>query len=229
MLHQRDVRCEELTHELMQLLEERDTLQLRLSNAIRVNEELRKYKLAGPISSPISSPKRNLSPTEAMSGHARSLLQDSSSSDAEGPIEIAREAINSSIGEDKKALALKYAPTHVTLFHYLFSLPFILKPPSQASFTRQETLTAFITRSSHSNALLSRLMRTNDAMTFLPTRQPNNTYPRSPSIDCRLLTVERSLSRPVACLFALKRRNIDKVDVSKVFRPGSEANGQLSF
>ncbi|XP_053598555.1 putative leucine-rich repeat-containing protein DDB_G0290503 isoform X2 [Microplitis demolitor] len=43
MLHQRDVRCEELTHELMQLLEERDTLQLRLSNAIRVNEELRKY------------------------------------------------------------------------------------------------------------------------------------------------------------------------------------------
>ncbi|XP_044594092.1 putative leucine-rich repeat-containing protein DDB_G0290503 isoform X3 [Cotesia glomerata] len=43
MLHQRDVRCEELTHELMQLLEERDTLQLRLSNAIRINEELRKF------------------------------------------------------------------------------------------------------------------------------------------------------------------------------------------
>ncbi|KAG7187982.1 hypothetical protein KM043_013938 [Ampulex compressa] len=42
MLHQRDVRCEELTHELMQLLEERDTLQLRLSNAIRINEELRR-------------------------------------------------------------------------------------------------------------------------------------------------------------------------------------------
>lgn len=41
MLHQRDVRCEELTVELMQLLEERDTLQLRLSNAIRINEELR--------------------------------------------------------------------------------------------------------------------------------------------------------------------------------------------
>ncbi|XP_015118089.1 protein lava lamp [Diachasma alloeum] len=42
MLHQRDVRCEELTHELMQLLEERDTLQLRLSNAIRLNEEMRR-------------------------------------------------------------------------------------------------------------------------------------------------------------------------------------------
>lgn len=41
MLHQRDVRCEELTVELMQLLEERDTLQLKLSNAIREKEELR--------------------------------------------------------------------------------------------------------------------------------------------------------------------------------------------
>ncbi|XP_052128371.1 protein lava lamp [Frankliniella occidentalis] len=41
MLHERDVRCEELTLELTQLLEERDGLQLRLSNAIRSNEELR--------------------------------------------------------------------------------------------------------------------------------------------------------------------------------------------
>lgn len=41
MLHQRDVRCEELTMELMQLLEERDTLQLRLSNAIREKEILK--------------------------------------------------------------------------------------------------------------------------------------------------------------------------------------------
>ncbi|XP_063223504.1 protein lava lamp-like isoform X2 [Bacillus rossius redtenbacheri] len=41
MLHQRDVRCDELTLELMQLLEERDTLQLRLSNALRTNEQLR--------------------------------------------------------------------------------------------------------------------------------------------------------------------------------------------
>lgn len=42
MLHQRDVRCEELTVELTQLLEERDTLQLRLSNAIREKEEIRR-------------------------------------------------------------------------------------------------------------------------------------------------------------------------------------------
>lgn len=41
MLHQRDVRCEELTVELMQLLEERDTLQLRLSNAIREKEQMK--------------------------------------------------------------------------------------------------------------------------------------------------------------------------------------------
>ncbi|EFA02160.2 protein lava lamp [Tribolium castaneum] len=40
MLHQRDVRCEELTVELTQLLEERDTLQLRLSNVLREKEEL---------------------------------------------------------------------------------------------------------------------------------------------------------------------------------------------
>lgn len=46
MLHQRDVRCEELTVELTQLLEERDTLQLRLSNAIREKEEMRR-KLGG--------------------------------------------------------------------------------------------------------------------------------------------------------------------------------------
>lgn len=41
MLHQRDVRCEELTMELTQLLEERDTLQLRLSDSLRSNEELK--------------------------------------------------------------------------------------------------------------------------------------------------------------------------------------------
>lgn len=35
MLHQRDMRCEELTEEIIHLLDERDTLQLKLSNAIR--------------------------------------------------------------------------------------------------------------------------------------------------------------------------------------------------
>lgn len=42
MLHQRDVRCEELTMELTQLLEERDTLQLRLSDSLRLNEDLKR-------------------------------------------------------------------------------------------------------------------------------------------------------------------------------------------
>ncbi|XP_047989122.1 protein lava lamp-like [Leguminivora glycinivorella] len=41
MLHQRDVRCEELTMELTQLLEERDTLQLRLSDSLRSCEEIK--------------------------------------------------------------------------------------------------------------------------------------------------------------------------------------------
>ena len=35
MLHQRDMTCEELTEELMHMLQERDTLQLKLSNSIR--------------------------------------------------------------------------------------------------------------------------------------------------------------------------------------------------
>lgn len=41
MLHQRDMRCEELTEELIHLLEERDTLQLKLSNSIRQMEDIR--------------------------------------------------------------------------------------------------------------------------------------------------------------------------------------------
>ncbi|KAL5276242.1 lva family protein [Megaselia abdita] len=41
MLHQRDMRCEELTLELSHLLEERDTLQLKLSNTIRQVEEIK--------------------------------------------------------------------------------------------------------------------------------------------------------------------------------------------
>ncbi|XP_070506253.1 protein lava lamp [Chironomus tepperi] len=42
MLHQRDMRLEEMTMELVRLLEERDQLQLRLSNAIRQIEEIKK-------------------------------------------------------------------------------------------------------------------------------------------------------------------------------------------
>ncbi|XP_012529294.1 golgin subfamily B member 1 isoform X2 [Monomorium pharaonis] len=102
MLHQRDVRCEELTHELMQLLEERDTLQLRLSNAIRVNEELR--KMGSVEASPIkdsSSPRAIVEP----------IVEQPSPSKSEGPVEIAKEAIDTPI-EDKETLALKLSQLH---------------------------------------------------------------------------------------------------------------------
>lgn len=49
MLHQRDMRCEELTEEIIHLLEERDTLQLKLSNSIRQIEEIKRR--AGIVSS----------------------------------------------------------------------------------------------------------------------------------------------------------------------------------
>ncbi|XP_058175726.1 protein lava lamp [Anopheles ziemanni] len=41
MIYQRDMRCDELELELRNLLEERDALQLRLSNALRMHEEFR--------------------------------------------------------------------------------------------------------------------------------------------------------------------------------------------
>ncbi|XP_058063965.1 protein lava lamp [Anopheles bellator] len=41
MIYQRDMRCDELEIELRNLLEERDALQLRLSNALRMHEEFR--------------------------------------------------------------------------------------------------------------------------------------------------------------------------------------------
>ncbi|XP_070167505.1 golgin subfamily A member 4 isoform X3 [Polyergus mexicanus] len=103
MLHQRDVRCEELTHELMQLLEERDTLQLRLSNAIRVNEELRR------IGSVEGSPTKDLS--SASQAMIEPVVEQPSPSKSEGPVEIAKEAIDIPI-EDKEALALKLSQLH---------------------------------------------------------------------------------------------------------------------
>ncbi|XP_043496529.1 golgin subfamily A member 4-like isoform X1 [Polistes fuscatus] len=103
MLHQRDVRCEELTHELMQLLEERDTLQLRLSNAIRINEELRK------ISSD-SSPKKDA--PASLETTDEPLIEHPSPSKSDGPVEIAKEAIDAPIEEDKAALSLKLSQLH---------------------------------------------------------------------------------------------------------------------
>ncbi|KAL0120262.1 hypothetical protein PUN28_008136 [Cardiocondyla obscurior] len=103
MLHQRDVRCEELTHELMQLLEERDTLQLRLSNAIRLNEELRRVGSAeaSPIKDPSSISRALIEPVE----------EQPSPSKSEGPVEIAKEAVDIPV-EDKEALALKLSQLH---------------------------------------------------------------------------------------------------------------------
>ncbi|XP_014248621.1 myosin-11-like isoform X2 [Cimex lectularius] len=41
-LHVRDVKCEELTQEILQLLEERDTLQIKLSESMRAYDDLKK-------------------------------------------------------------------------------------------------------------------------------------------------------------------------------------------
>ncbi|XP_048512104.1 protein lava lamp isoform X2 [Athalia rosae] len=105
MLHQRDVRCEELTLELMQLLQERDTLQLRLSNAIRINEELRKQKLITP------NPKKD----SPLTSSEEPLVEHPSPSKTGGPVEIAKEAFDvdtSSVGEDRDVLAQKLSQLH---------------------------------------------------------------------------------------------------------------------
>ena len=78
MLYQRDVRCEELTQELMQLLDERDTLQIRLSDALRESEYLKKYTAVS------SSPKTE-STTQQQAGSEDSStsinLEDSPEAD----------------------------------------------------------------------------------------------------------------------------------------------------
>ncbi|ETN60141.1 hypothetical protein AND_008242 [Anopheles darlingi] len=51
MVYQRDMRCEELELELQNLLQERDALQLRLSNALRVHEEFRVRLTEVPMAS----------------------------------------------------------------------------------------------------------------------------------------------------------------------------------
>ncbi|XP_076231576.1 uncharacterized protein LOC143177513 isoform X2 [Calliopsis andreniformis] len=107
MLHQRDVRCEELTHELMQLIEERDTLQLRLSNAIRVNEDLRKMVGVKESGNPDSTLKN-----EDASSTMEPLVEHPSPSKSEGPVEIAKEALDTPIEEDKETLALKLSQLH---------------------------------------------------------------------------------------------------------------------
>ncbi|XP_039961626.1 protein lava lamp [Bactrocera tryoni] len=72
MLHQRDMRCEEMTVELVSLLEERDTLQLKLSNTLRQVEAI---KVATNYVEPPTAPADNAalaSPTAATFSQPRS-------------------------------------------------------------------------------------------------------------------------------------------------------------
>uniref|UniRef100_W8B665 Protein lava lamp n=1 Tax=Ceratitis capitata TaxID=7213 RepID=W8B665_CERCA len=73
MLHQRDMRCEEMTVELVKLLEERDTLQLKLSNTLRQVEAIKAAtNYVEPPSSPVEQPALASSATIATSStHAR--------------------------------------------------------------------------------------------------------------------------------------------------------------
>ncbi|VEN47539.1 unnamed protein product [Callosobruchus maculatus] len=86
MLHQRDVRCEELTVELTQLLEERDTLQLRLSNAIREKEELRQ-KATGESSSMTEAIPSTSSQKSEMSKSSAIFLAASGTELASDPLD----------------------------------------------------------------------------------------------------------------------------------------------
>nr|XP_023025146.1 protein lava lamp-like isoform X2 [Leptinotarsa decemlineata] len=77
MLHQRDVRCEELMVELALILEERDTLQLRLSNALRENEETRRKIAKGELTGTEETSSSNLDPTTLQSIPSAASLKDS--------------------------------------------------------------------------------------------------------------------------------------------------------
>ncbi|KAL3266374.1 hypothetical protein HHI36_010551 [Cryptolaemus montrouzieri] len=103
MLHQRDVRCEELTVELTQLLEERDTLQLRLSNALREKEEYRKVASESGILPDISTGSDGGSPSKGAKakGRVSEIVLKSSGT------ELAKEAQEISLQEPEKQLEHK--------------------------------------------------------------------------------------------------------------------------
>ncbi|XP_031624926.1 protein lava lamp [Contarinia nasturtii] len=82
MLHQRDMRCEELTEEVIHLLDERDTLQLKLSNSIRQFEEFKQKAGADGVDSLESSTspvKSNPASSDAHSSHDGSFNEPSQS------------------------------------------------------------------------------------------------------------------------------------------------------
>ncbi|KAJ6632671.1 Protein lava lamp [Pseudolycoriella hygida] len=73
MLHQRDMRCEELTEELIHLLEERDTLQLKLSNSIRQMEDIRLK--TGYVEASSETDSTNISPEKPPSNRSSMSIQ----------------------------------------------------------------------------------------------------------------------------------------------------------
>lgn len=75
LLHQREMRVEEMTMEVVRLLEERDTLQLRLSNVIRQYEETKRNFniVAEPESSDIS---KTTTPEKAMPSASVPSVED---------------------------------------------------------------------------------------------------------------------------------------------------------
>lgn len=99
MLHQRDVRCEELTVELTQLLEERDTLQLRLSNALREKEEYKRVMTDGGKIPDIVSvdPKRSPSKGAISKENASNIVLTPTA--AEMAIDAQEISVNTSEGD----------------------------------------------------------------------------------------------------------------------------------
>lgn len=75
MIYQRDMRCEELELELRNLLEERDALQLRLSNALRLQEEF-KRKFNAPVGE-ASGDSSDLSKTTTPEKTLQQIVQES--------------------------------------------------------------------------------------------------------------------------------------------------------
>lgn len=75
MIYQRDMRCEELELELRNLLEERDALQLRLSNALRLQEEF-KRKFNAPAGE-ASGDSSDLSKTTTPEKSLQQIVQES--------------------------------------------------------------------------------------------------------------------------------------------------------
>ncbi|XP_065075339.1 protein lava lamp-like [Ochlerotatus camptorhynchus] len=76
MIYQRDMRCEELELELRNLLTERDSLQLRLSNALRQHEEFKRKLTAAP-GEPSGDSASDVSKTTTPEKSLQQIVQES--------------------------------------------------------------------------------------------------------------------------------------------------------